>query len=192
MTTPTTDSVPVYPVRRDQVGPEARDDVSGWTLRVDGLVSNAAEHTLGALAELGAQPLRSDVTCPDGAGGKPEYTGVPLHELIELAKPLPGATHVLVHSGDYVASFRLESLGRRQAIVAHTRAGEPISWQQGGALRLVVAKGACFDSVKWVERIELTDDDGAATALKIVRARRAKHLAEAGNTTAAPGTTEEA
>lgn len=188
MTTPA-EAIPVYPVRRDQVGPQARDDVSAWTLRVDGLVRNTAEYAVAALVELATEPLRSDVTCPDGAGERPEYEGVPLEMLIELASPLPAATHVLIHSGDYVASFRLESLGRRQAILAHTRAGEAISWAQGGALRLVVAKGACFDSVKWVERIELANGDTASTALDIVRERRARHVAEAA-TTAETTTTE--
>ena len=57
-------------------------------------------------------------------------------------------------------------------MLAYLRDGRELTWAEGGPVRLVVAKGACFDTVKWVERIELSETDTAATALDIVRARR--------------------
>lgn len=173
-------TAPEAPRRDDHVGPARPDSLAGWLLHVDGLVARPGSFTTDDLARLGTGgAFRSGVTCPDGPIGLAgaEYEGVDLEDLIAHMGPLPTASQVLVHSGDYVASFRLESLGRRQAVLAFRREGRPLAWAEGGPVRLVVGSGACFDTVKWVERVELAETDTAATALEIIRARRAAHLA---------------
>jgi DMSO/TMAO reductase YedYZ molybdopterin-dependent catalytic subunit len=51
------------------------------------------------------------------------------------------------------------------------RNGAPMTWEEGGPVRLVVTTGACFDTVKWITRVALERDSSTATALDFVRAR---------------------
>jgi len=117
--------------------------------------------------------LVSGVDCPDGIGTRgATYTGVPLVDLLRELGPAEDGAYVTVTAGTFTAAFALESLGRRNAILALRRNGERLTWEQGGPVRLVVEKGACFDTVKWVESIAVERDASSATALSIVKARR--------------------
>jgi DMSO/TMAO reductase YedYZ molybdopterin-dependent catalytic subunit len=126
--------------------------------------------------ELAAGPvvaLRSDVECPDGIGtAGAEFEGVPLADVLARAGVDAEARYLCVHSGAFTAAFALESLDRRNGILAVRKNGQRLSWEDGGPVRVAVAKGACFETVKWVERITLERDASSATALSIVRARR--------------------
>ena len=135
--------------------------------------------SVDALAAHGAEEQASGGTyCPEGfATTSGDWRGVSLRALMDEVRPSPEARYVSVHSGPFVASFRLESLDRRQAILATSLNGEPVSWAAGGPIRLVPASGACFETVQWVERISLDSDGSGATALDIVRARRGEDAA---------------
>ena len=160
------------PDRPTHVGPDSVPEV--WKLSVGGLVNARLELSLEELAALGPRETSvSSAECPEGFGTNGyTFEGVPLAVLADLAGVSPDARYVSVQSGPFVASFRLESLGRRGAILATVRDGEPLTYASGGPIRLVPAQGACFDSVKWVERIWLDADGSRATAAEIVRRRR--------------------
>jgi len=125
-----------------------------------------------------AEALRTGVVCPDGPIGTQgvAFDGVSLDALISEAGPLPGARFALIHAGEYVAAFKLDSVERRDGVLAYMGNGAPLAWEDGGPVRLVAEKGACFDSVKWVERVEISDSEGAASALDLVKARRKAHM----------------
>ncbi|MFN0093654.1 MAG: molybdopterin-dependent oxidoreductase [Dehalococcoidia bacterium] len=124
---------------------------------------------------LGAKGGTGEVRCAYTSNGQEaEYDGIPLATFVDALGPLPGARYVCVHAGPYVQAFALESLGRRDALLAYRRDGAPINWDQGGPVRLIPAKGGCFDAVKWVDGITLEADASTATALDIVRARHPK------------------
>jgi DMSO/TMAO reductase YedYZ molybdopterin-dependent catalytic subunit len=160
------------PERPKQVGPQPTD--GPWRLLVIGLVGKELVFDVAAVEALGAmEEVTGGPECPEGFGTSGHtFAGPSLTALIESAEPLPAATHVCVHSGPFVAAFKLESLARRGALLATRRDGEAMSAETGGPVRLVPALGACFDSVKWVERITLEADGSSATARDIVRARR--------------------
>jgi DMSO/TMAO reductase YedYZ molybdopterin-dependent catalytic subunit len=168
-------SLPQDRQERADVGPEQPLDLQHWILHVEGLVSQPLTLSLDDLAALDSEmALVSDVTCPDrsiGIAGK-EYEGALLTRLLRLARPTDDARYVCVHAGEFIAAFSLESLDRRIPMLAIRKHGAPLTWADGGPIRLVAAKGACFDTVKWVERISLERDASSATALSIVRARR--------------------
>src|SRR5579863_1312079 len=92
-------------------------DLPTWTLRVEGCVERPTEWTWDELAALPERSLFATVECagngrsflrpavagvPWGAGaiGHGEWTGVPLHEILERAMIRPGAMEVLFEGAD--------------------------------------------------------------------------------------------
>jgi DMSO/TMAO reductase YedYZ molybdopterin-dependent catalytic subunit len=82
--------------------------------------------------------------------------GVKLGAVIDLARPLPEATHVMVHDdGQYRACLTLAE-AHKVAVLAHRLDGAPLPDASGGPARLLVptSDNLCM-SVKRVTRIEL-------------------------------------
>jgi 2-dehydropantoate 2-reductase len=95
---------------------------------------------------------------PDTAALSPKVRGqgVKLGAVLALARPLPSATHVMVHdAGDYRACLPIDE-ARDLAVLAHRLDGAPLPASSGGPARLLVpaSENLCM-SVKNVARIEL-------------------------------------
>ena len=150
----------------------AAPETSTWRLEVRGMCEQPISLGAVELRALGLIEMRSEVRCPAGSGLDGSlWSGVPLSALIERCKPAAGARYAIIHSGPYATGFRLESLERRGAILALTANGETLDATRGGPVRLVVAKGACFDMVKAVDGVSFEADGSSATAVTMVRRR---------------------
>jgi DMSO/TMAO reductase YedYZ molybdopterin-dependent catalytic subunit len=161
----TREQLPAHPV---PAAVQAR--APGAMLRVDGLV--AAPRTLSA-ADLAALPrgdLAEPFVCEEGwqVPGL-RWRGLRLGDLLALAGPLPAARHVRVYAGEYAVPLPLDAAGG--AVLAEALNDEPLTVAHGAPWRLVVPGGACFTSVKWVERLELTAEPGPNDGQRIARAR---------------------
>jgi DMSO/TMAO reductase YedYZ molybdopterin-dependent catalytic subunit len=97
------------------------------------------------------------------------WGGVRLAELLALAQPLPAARYVRAGAGSYVVPVRLpDAAGAR---VCDELNGTPLSIEHGAPWRLVLPGGACYTSVKWLDRLKLTAEAGEHAAQRIARAR---------------------
>lgn len=150
----------------------AVSEVATWQIDVGGLCERPAVLGFESLRALGWIEMRSDVRCRAGSGLDGSlWGGVPLTWLVALCAPTANARYAIVHSGPYATGFRLDSLERRCAILALAADGQLLDEASGGPVRLVVAKGACFDMVKAVDAISFEADGSSATALTMVRRR---------------------
>ncbi len=102
--------------------------------------------------------------------GQGLWEGVPLREVLKLAGKLDNIRRVYYwgfHNHDPKQLFQ-SSLGYNQVMetppwdlgpfVAYRLNGEPISLERGGPVRLVVPWAHGFKSIKWLQRIVLTND----------------------------------
>jgi DMSO/TMAO reductase YedYZ molybdopterin-dependent catalytic subunit len=126
-----------------------------WSLRIDGLVEAPVELRLPNL------DLRDELTatldCTGGFYSTQEWAGMRLDRLIEAAAPTRAARHVRVVSRTgYRWTFSLTE--SRQLLLATHVGGEPLSHEHGAPARLVAPGRRGFQWVKWVDRIELTDE----------------------------------
>ncbi len=66
--------------------------------------------------------------------------------------------------GDYSCSFPLDRLG--DALVAIELDGDPVPADRGGPARLLVVdeRADCWESMKWVDRIDVRTDNPASEA----------------------------
>src|SRR5579859_6399841 len=130
------------------------------------------------LLELGKQhgvSFLKGVTCnnigePLGMG---LWEGVPLRVLVWMAKPVANIRRVLYdgyHNDDPAQLFQStlpiwrvleEPPGDLPIIVAYKLNGEYITGKRGGPVRMVVPEAYGFKSVKWLQRVLLSNEPGA-------------------------------
>ncbi|HZR97075.1 MAG TPA: molybdopterin-dependent oxidoreductase [Chloroflexota bacterium] len=139
-------------------------------LRIDGLVAAPRTLTAADLAALPRADLAEPFVCEEGwqVPGL-RWRGVPLGALLALAGPQPAARYVRAYAGEYAVPLPLADAG--DALLAETLNDAPLTVEHGAPWRLVVPGGACFTSVKWVERLELTAEPGPNDGERIARAR---------------------
>jgi DMSO/TMAO reductase YedYZ molybdopterin-dependent catalytic subunit len=77
-----------------------------------------------------------------------------------MAGVLPQATHVTFYAagGVYKDGLPMDLVRDEQTVLADQLNGEALPPAHGGPLRLVVPDQLAYKSVKWVERIEVTDE----------------------------------
>lgn len=139
-------------------------NVEDWELRVHGLVEQEIRLTFQDL--LDAELIESHVTLtcvsnPVGGNlaGNAKWLGVPLRDVLKMARPQPGADMVLSKSEDgFSASTPLEVLqDGRDAMLAIAMNGEPLPLEHGYPVRMVVPGLYGFVSAtKWVVDLEVT------------------------------------
>ena len=132
-----------------------------WRLDVGGLAG--APYTIGydELLAMPAVELTKDFQCVTGwRVPDVKWKGVLLSDVIARAQPQPGATALRFESfdGAYTESLTLAEARRNDVIVAYQMDGKPVSSDHGGPVRLYVAPMYGYKSLKWLQRITLTND----------------------------------
>jgi DMSO/TMAO reductase YedYZ molybdopterin-dependent catalytic subunit len=141
------------------------DGFRDYRLRVRGLVERPLEFSLDALRAL---PARTQVTrhdCVEGWSVIGQWTGVPLAHLLDLARPKPGARHVVFHcfddiAGDgsrYYESVDLLDAYHPQTIAAYGLNGAPVPIANGAPVRMRIERKLGYKQPKYVHTIELVD-----------------------------------
>lgn len=145
----------------------AQSGFTDWQLRVDGLVDNPSNFSLG---DLRALPSRTQITrhdCVEGWSAIGKWTGVPLSVLLEKVKPQATAKYVVFHCADtfgsgsatvpYYESIDLDDAFHFQTLLAYALNGQTLPLQNGAPLRLRVERQLGYKQAKFIKRIELVD-----------------------------------
>ncbi len=161
-------------------------DPAGWRLRIHGLVARELELSLETLREalprrevtatlqcagnrraglIAIQDIPGEAPWGPGATGTAVWAGVSLADVLALADPLDGASHVGFEGEDiseeavppqrYGGSVPIEKARRPEVLLAWEMNGEPLPAVHGAPVRVVVPGFIGARSVKWLNRIEL-------------------------------------
>ena len=141
------------------------DGFRSYRLQVRGMVERPLEFSLDALRAL---PMRTQVTrhdCVEGWSVIGQWTGVPLAHLLDLARPKPGARHVVFHcfddiAGDgsrYYESVDLLDAYHPQTIAAYSLNGAPVPIANGAPVRMRIERKLGYKQPKYVHTIEVVD-----------------------------------
>lgn len=155
---------------------------SRWKLRVTGAVEKQLEMSLNEIRTLPSRTLTVTMECAgnsrirmnptppgtpwrDGAVGTATWTGVPLLDILESARPLRGAVEVAFKGADhgmelgqhlaFERSLSLEDALAKDVILAYEMNGEPLPRVHGFPVRLVVPGWYGVASVKWLKEISI-------------------------------------
>ena len=87
------------------------------------------------------------------------WEGVRLSEVLDRAGVRGGATALRLFSGDgqYTESLTLDQARRPDVLVADRMIGDSVTAEHGGPVRLYVAPMYGYKSIKWLDRIEVTN-----------------------------------
>jgi DMSO/TMAO reductase YedYZ molybdopterin-dependent catalytic subunit len=150
-----------------------QDNFANWKLEIGGMVEKPMQF---GLAELKAMQSRTQITrhdCVEGWSSIAKWKGVPLHQLLALVKPLPGAQYVLFRCADpmdeldddeeedplddstYYESIDLDDAWHAQTILAYEVNGQTLPVENGAPLRLRVERQLGYKQAKYLMKIEL-------------------------------------
>ncbi|WP_448853998.1 molybdopterin-dependent oxidoreductase [Corynebacterium frankenforstense] len=142
-----------------------------YYLEIGGYVERPMVLSMRDLRELAKD--HSQVTmhnCVQGFSSVGEWGGVPLKTILDLARPLPGATDVVFQSfqnmgrddavydeGFYYESAPLVEANQPQTLVAISLNGKNVPIENGAPMRIRQEISTGFRSIKWVERIDVVN-----------------------------------
>lgn len=158
-------------------------DPTGWSIQIDGLVSEELTLSLDDLEALSVDQGVHLMECSgNGGGGRfgllsaARWGGVPIGDVLDLVAPQPSATRILIEGYDVHSApsefstpgcswvFTRDQLEEAGAFLALTMNDAPLPPDHGFPVRLLVPGwyGCCC--AKWVQRITFVDDDEPATS----------------------------
>jgi DMSO/TMAO reductase YedYZ molybdopterin-dependent catalytic subunit len=132
-----------------------------YRLRVSGLVDRPLTLTYRDLRAMSPTGLTRDFQCVTGwRVFAVRWKGVRLADVLDGAGVQAGAKALRFRSfdGTYTESLTLKQARRDDVLVAYELEGEELSDAHGGPVRLYVAPMYGYKSIKWLERIEVTDE----------------------------------
>jgi len=143
------------------VGPTPSVALDRWSLSFYGEVDDPYALDWDELQALEQVEQVSDLHCVTRwSRFATRLTGVRVRDLLDRARPRPGATHALVHSfGGYSTNLPLGALRDDDVLIAHRADGAPLAAEHGGPARLLVPSRYLWKSAKWVQSIEVLDHD---------------------------------
>jgi DMSO/TMAO reductase YedYZ molybdopterin-dependent catalytic subunit len=136
-----------------------QNEFANWGLSVEGRVSRPKSYSL---AELQRFPSRTQITrhtCEEGWTAIAEWTGVPLGKILEHAGILPTARYVNFYGFDgFFECIDMLDAFHPQTILAYGMNGKNLPIPHGAPVRLRVEKQVGYKSVKYLQRVVVTDE----------------------------------
>jgi DMSO/TMAO reductase YedYZ molybdopterin-dependent catalytic subunit len=141
-------------------GSIARTPPAEWDLRVWGLVENPLAWDYGEFRALPTATRTCDIHCVTSWSKlDTTWTGVPMTWILERARPLATATHVIAHAEEgYTTNLPLAAVDD-DVMLAYRFEHEELAPEHGGPLRLLVPKLYFWKSAKWLRGLEFVDRD---------------------------------
>jgi DMSO/TMAO reductase YedYZ molybdopterin-dependent catalytic subunit len=134
-------------------------DFADWHLRVEGRVARPTSFSLTDLKRMPARTQITKHTCEEGWSAIAEWTGVPLRAVLEATGIQPSARFVNYYAYDDTAEGvdMLDAL-HPQTILAYGMNGRDLPLAHGAPLRMRVETQLGYKSVKFLERIVVTNE----------------------------------
>jgi DMSO/TMAO reductase YedYZ molybdopterin-dependent catalytic subunit len=90
------------------------------------------------------------------------WVGVRVADVLALAQPRPGATHLMCHAYDgYSTNVALEEALKPDVLLVHHADGAPLAVEHGGPVRMITPQLYAWKGAKWITRLELMTRDQA-------------------------------
>ncbi len=139
-------------------GPQ-KIDINIYRLTIDGLVSNQKEYTYDEVLKRQAYKKVVELDCVEGWSVNILWEGILLRELIAEAAPKPEAKVIIFHAEDgYSTSFPVEYIMNKDILMAYKMNEVILPPERGFPFELVAEEKWGYKWVKWITRIELSDN----------------------------------
>jgi len=130
-----------------------------WSLMLEGSVNMPGNFSLADLQKFPSRTQITRHTCEEGWTAITEWTGVPLSTVLQAAGIKPTARYINFYAYDgYADSIDLYDAFHPQTILAYGMNGKSLPIPHGAPLRLRVEKQIGYKSMKYLNRIVVTDE----------------------------------
>jgi len=131
-----------------------------WRLAVDGMVERPTQFTVDQLKSYPSRSQITEVACEEGWSYIAEWNGVPLSHILDVVGASPHAKYVFYFSiePDWWESMDMADALHPQILVTYGMNGDDLSVGFGGPVRMRLPRQLGYKSVKFINRIVVTDD----------------------------------
>ena len=131
-----------------------------WRLLVNGLVDRPASFSVDQLKSYPSRSQITELVCEEGWSYVAEWNGVPLSYILDLVGTRPGAKYVVYFSiePDWWESIDMADAMHLQTLITYGMNGDALPVGNGGPLRIRLPRQLGYKSVKFVNRLTVTDD----------------------------------
>jgi DMSO/TMAO reductase YedYZ molybdopterin-dependent catalytic subunit len=130
-----------------------------WTLSIEGSVTRPGSYSLADLQKFPSQTQITRHTCEEGWTAIAQWTGVPVSTILQHAGIRPTARFVNFHAYDgYVSQLDLLDAFHPQTMLTYGMNGRDLPLPHGAPLRLRVETQIGYMSLKYLQRIQVTDE----------------------------------
>ena len=135
-------------------------DIENYQLKVTGLVESPGNYAYDrVIGDHQSYKKVVRLNCVEGWSANILWEGLMVRDLIEEAKPLPGAKVVIFHAYDgYTTSFPLDYIMNNDIIMAYKMNEVALPPERGFPFQLVAESKWGYKWIKWITEIELSDD----------------------------------
>ncbi len=160
---PVTPNEQFYCVTKNVVDPRVNEGL--WHLEITGLVQNPRTYRMHDLQAMGMIDQETTLMCISngldaGLMSNAVWRGIPMADLLQAARPLPGSAKVKLHGVDnYTDTFPLEKAMTSNTLIAFKMNGQPLPHRHGFPARVIVPGYFGEKHVKWLTRIEVARED---------------------------------
>jgi DMSO/TMAO reductase YedYZ molybdopterin-dependent catalytic subunit len=130
-----------------------------WRLAIDGLVTQPASLSMDDLKRFPARRQITEIACEEGWSYVAEWIGTPLVDVLRAAGIMPQARYVVYFSIDaaWWESIDMADALHPQTLLAYAMNDGDLPVGFGGPLRLRVPRQLGYKSVKFINRLAVTD-----------------------------------
>jgi len=135
------------------------DGFKDWRLSVEGLVARPTSLSLDDVKRLPVRRQITEIACEEGWSYVAEWAGTPLTDVLGAAGVMPQARYVVYFSIDaaWWESIDMADALHPQTLLAYAMNGSDLPVAFGGPLRLRVPRQLGYKSVKYIDRLAVTD-----------------------------------
>jgi DMSO/TMAO reductase YedYZ molybdopterin-dependent catalytic subunit len=135
------------------------DGFANWRLVVDGMVARPASFSVAELKSFQRGSQITHLACEEGWSYIAEWIGVPLSHVLGVAGILPQARYVVYRSiqPEWWESIDMADALHPQTLVAYGMNGGELPVRFGGPLRMRVPRQLGYKSLKYMNRLTVTD-----------------------------------
>jgi DMSO/TMAO reductase YedYZ molybdopterin-dependent catalytic subunit len=135
-----------------------KNNFADWRLKVEGSLAQPKSYSLADLRRFSSRTQITQHTCEEGWTAIAEWTGIPLGAILHDAGIKQSARFVNVYGFDgYMESIDLLDAFHPQTILAYGMNGSELPIAHGAPVRLRVERQIGYKSVKFLEKIVVTD-----------------------------------
>jgi DMSO/TMAO reductase YedYZ molybdopterin-dependent catalytic subunit len=131
-----------------------------WRLTVDGMVERPTTFSVDQLKSYPSSSQITEVVCEEGWSYIAEWNGVPLSYILNLVGAHPQAKYVFYFSiqPDWWESMDMADALHPQTFLTYGMNGDDLPVGNGGPLRVRLPRQLGYKSVKFLNRLTVTDD----------------------------------